>query len=53
MYFDKQLLIPLDYADEFKDWKIVRNGGDGWRVEKPIAQHPNAEVQTNFVTSFR
>uniref|UniRef100_A0A3B5M6C6 FBA domain-containing protein n=1 Tax=Xiphophorus couchianus TaxID=32473 RepID=A0A3B5M6C6_9TELE len=39
--------------DEFKDWTIVRNGGDGWRVEKPIALHPNAEVQTNFVTSFR
>uniref|UniRef100_A0A087XHF3 FBA domain-containing protein n=2 Tax=Poecilia formosa TaxID=48698 RepID=A0A087XHF3_POEFO len=39
--------------DELQGWTIVRNGGDGWRVEKPMALHPNTEVQTNFVTSFR
>ncbi|XP_038138635.1 F-box only protein 6-like isoform X1 [Cyprinodon tularosa] len=33
-------------------WNIIKNGGDGWRVEKPMAPHPNAEIQTNFVTSF-
>uniref|UniRef100_A0A147A646 F-box only protein 6 n=1 Tax=Fundulus heteroclitus TaxID=8078 RepID=A0A147A646_FUNHE len=38
--------------EEFHGWRIIRNGGDGWRVEKPMAPHPNTDVQTNFVTSF-
>ncbi|XP_062416451.1 F-box only protein 6-like [Pungitius pungitius] len=34
------------------DWKILENGGDGWRVEGLRTPHPNETVQQNFMTSF-
>lgn len=32
--------------DGLLGWTIEENGGDGWRVESPMAPHPNTEVQT-------
>ncbi|KAM4736732.1 uncharacterized protein FYW61_004397 [Anableps anableps] len=48
----KNLIKNPRGEDELRGWRILRNGGDGWRIERPMAPHPNKEIQTNFVTSF-
>lgn len=35
-----------------EDWVIQENGGDGWKLEKPMVPHPNETVLKNFVTSY-
>lgn len=43
---------PLVFADKFKDWEILENGGDQWTVEDVMVPHPNETVKKNFVTSY-
>lgn len=35
-----------------KNWQIVENGGDKWKVEEVMKPHPNETVRKNFVTSY-
>lgn len=35
-----------------KNWQIIENGGQNWKIENVMAPHPNETVQKNFVTSF-
>ncbi|XP_037540378.1 F-box only protein 6-like [Nematolebias whitei] len=35
-----------------KEWQILQNGGDGWRVTEVPNPHPDEEVRTAFATSF-
>ncbi|XP_040917439.1 F-box only protein 6-like [Toxotes jaculatrix] len=37
---------------KMKGWQIVENGGDMWKVERPMVPHPDETVQKNFVTSY-
>uniref|UniRef100_A0A3P8WV57 F-box protein 44, tandem duplicate 9 n=1 Tax=Cynoglossus semilaevis TaxID=244447 RepID=A0A3P8WV57_CYNSE len=37
---------------KMEDWVIQENGGDGWKLEKPMVPHPNKTVLKNFVTSY-
>lgn len=41
------------HVEEFKDWKIVENGGDRWAVENMFKPHPDETVTKCFVTSYR
>lgn len=49
-FFSSKLFhIP---TGKMEDWVIQENGGDGWKLEKPMAPHPNKTVLKNFVTSY-
>lgn len=48
----RNLLKNTKAAEKFKYWQIVANGGDRWKIEKPMVKHPNEAVKKNFVTSF-
>ncbi|XP_034551079.1 F-box only protein 6-like [Notolabrus celidotus] len=37
---------------QMKNWQIIDNGGDKWKAEGVMVQHPNDAVQNNFVTSY-
>ncbi|XP_031700608.1 F-box only protein 6-like [Anarrhichthys ocellatus] len=37
---------------KMKNWQILENGGDNWKVEGVMVPHPNETVQQNFVTSY-
>ncbi|XP_059188566.1 F-box only protein 6-like isoform X4 [Centropristis striata] len=37
---------------EMKNWQILKNGGDNWKVEGVLVAHPNKIVKKNFVTSY-
>ncbi|XP_073326938.1 F-box only protein 6-like [Pagrus major] len=37
---------------KMKNWHILENGGDNWKVEEVMVPHPNETVQKNFVTSY-
>lgn len=37
---------------KMKNWKILENGGDGWKIEGVMVPHPNDTIQKNFVTSY-
>lgn len=38
--------------EKMKGWQILENGGDRWKIEKPMVPHPNDKVKMNFVTSY-
>uniref|UniRef100_A0A3Q3A239 F-box only protein 6-like n=2 Tax=Kryptolebias marmoratus TaxID=37003 RepID=A0A3Q3A239_KRYMA len=38
--------------ERLNHWKILQNGGDGWRVTDVPAPHPDKRVRKTFVTSF-
>ncbi|XP_027875222.1 F-box only protein 6-like [Xiphophorus couchianus] len=38
--------------DEFQGWRILKNGGDKWKIEGSMVKHSNPAVQKNFVTSY-
>ncbi|XP_029973866.1 F-box only protein 6-like [Salarias fasciatus] len=38
--------------EKMKGWQILENGGDRWKIEKPMVPHPNDKVKLNFVTSY-
>lgn len=40
------------FIDKMKNWQILENGGDNWKVERVMVPHPNGTVQENFVTSY-
>ncbi|KAM3618830.1 uncharacterized protein V6R79_025419 [Siganus canaliculatus] len=37
---------------KMKNWQILENGGDHWKVEDVMVPHPNEVVHKNFVTSY-
>ncbi|KAI9516134.1 hypothetical protein NQZ68_018979 [Dissostichus eleginoides] len=37
---------------KMRNWKILENGGDRWKVEGLLVPHQNEKVQKNFVTSY-
>ncbi|KAK5895037.1 hypothetical protein CesoFtcFv8_011663 [Champsocephalus esox] len=37
---------------KMRNWKILENGGDRWKVEGLLVSHQNEKVQKNFVTSY-
>ncbi|KAM6929676.1 F-box only protein 6-like [Lycodopsis pacificus] len=39
--------------EKMKNWQILENGGDNWKVEGVMVPHPNETVQQNFVTSYQ
>uniref|UniRef100_A0A3Q4B415 Uncharacterized protein n=1 Tax=Mola mola TaxID=94237 RepID=A0A3Q4B415_MOLML len=39
--------------NKMKDWQILENGGDRWKVEEVMVPHPNEAVQKHFVTSYQ
>ncbi|CAN9516004.1 unnamed protein product [Ophioblennius macclurei] len=50
---NRRNLLKNPRGDEkMKDWQILENGGDKWKIEKPMVPHPNEKVKMNFVTSF-
>ncbi|KAM9445011.1 F-box only protein 6-like isoform 1-T1 [Clarias gariepinus] len=48
----RNLLKNPNAEEEFKDWKIVENGGDRWAVENMFKPHPDETVTKCFVTSY-
>ncbi|KAK5863926.1 hypothetical protein PBY51_000911 [Eleginops maclovinus] len=38
--------------DEIRNWAILANGGNHWKVEGLMVPHQDETVQKNFVTSF-
>nr|XP_046252669.1 F-box only protein 6-like [Scatophagus argus] len=48
----RNLLKNPRAEDKMKNWQILENGGDRWKVEEVMAPHPNEVVQKNFVTSY-
>uniref|UniRef100_A0A3B5QLU6 F-box only protein 6-like n=1 Tax=Xiphophorus maculatus TaxID=8083 RepID=A0A3B5QLU6_XIPMA len=38
--------------DEFQGWRILKNGGNKWKIEGSMVKHSNPAVQKNFVTSY-
>lgn len=38
---------------KMKDWQILENGGDNWKIEGIRLPHPNEKVKKNFVTSYQ
>ncbi|XP_072305188.1 F-box only protein 6-like [Eucyclogobius newberryi] len=49
----RNLLKNPKAEGKFKYWRILENGGDRWKIEDVMEQHPNANVQKNFVTSYQ
>ncbi|KAK2851719.1 hypothetical protein Q5P01_007995 [Channa striata] len=46
-------LIQNPRAEQgFQGWQILANGGDQWKIEELMKQHPDDSVQKNFVTSY-
>ncbi|XP_068192408.1 F-box only protein 6-like isoform X3 [Antennarius striatus] len=37
---------------KMKNWQILENGGDNWKIEEVMVPHPNEAVHKNFVTSY-
>lgn len=48
----RNLLRNTKAEEKFNYWQIVSNGGDRWKIEAPMAQHPNEAVKKIFVTSY-
>lgn len=40
------------FLDKMRDWQILENGGDNWKIERVMVPHPNEMVRKNFVTSY-
>lgn len=40
------------FVDKMRDWQILENGGDNWKIEPVMVPHPNEGVKKNFVTSY-
>lgn len=40
------------FIENMKNWQLLQNGGDKWKVEEVMAPHPNQTVRKNFVTSY-
>ncbi|XP_074499701.1 F-box only protein 6-like [Sebastes fasciatus] len=38
--------------NKMKNWQILENGGDRWKVEEVMVPHPNGTVKKTFVTSY-
>ncbi|KAM9785751.1 F-box only protein 6-like [Neosynchiropus ocellatus] len=38
--------------DKMKDWVILENGGNEWKLEDVLVPHPDETVKKNFVTSY-
>ncbi|XP_034392105.1 F-box only protein 6-like [Cyclopterus lumpus] len=48
----RNLLKNPKGENKMKNWQILENGGDQWKVEGVMVPHPNEKVQQNFVTSY-
>ncbi|XP_054465944.1 F-box only protein 6-like [Anoplopoma fimbria] len=48
----RNLLQNPKAENQFKNWQILENGGDNWKVEGVMVPHPNETIQKNFVTSY-
>ncbi|XP_056278722.1 F-box only protein 6-like [Pseudoliparis swirei] len=48
----RNLLKNPKGEDKMKNWQILENGGDQWKVEDVLVPHPNETVQQTFVTSY-
>uniref|UniRef100_A0A3B5ANH9 F-box only protein 6-like n=1 Tax=Stegastes partitus TaxID=144197 RepID=A0A3B5ANH9_9TELE len=48
----RNLLKNPNGENKMKNWQIIENGGDKWKIEGLMAPHPNEKVQRNFVTSY-
>ncbi|XP_029290850.1 F-box only protein 6-like [Cottoperca gobio] len=49
----RNLLKNPTGEEDMKNWQIVENGGDHWKVDEVMVPHPNESIQKNFVTSYR
>ncbi|KAG7266798.1 hypothetical protein CRUP_033308, partial [Coryphaenoides rupestris] len=48
----RNLLKNTRAEDGIKDWVILANMGDGWKVEEVMKPHPNEGTTKNFVSSY-
>ncbi|XP_061703479.1 F-box only protein 6-like isoform X2 [Syngnathoides biaculeatus] len=48
----RNLLKNPRAEDQMKDWQILDNGGDQWKVEAVFVAHPDHAVKNSFVTSY-
>ncbi|KAE8292959.1 F-box only protein 6 F-box protein that recognizes sugar chains 2 [Larimichthys crocea] len=48
----RNLLKNPRAEQNMKNWQLLQNGGDKWKVEEVMAPHPNQTVRKNFVTSY-
>ncbi|TMS16474.1 F-box only protein 6 [Larimichthys crocea] len=48
----RNLLKNPRAEQNMKNWQLLQNGGDKWKVEEVMAPHPDQTVRKNFVTSY-
>ncbi|XP_063064569.1 F-box only protein 44-like [Engraulis encrasicolus] len=50
---NRRNLLKNPKAEEgFSGWEILENGGDKWKVEDVMMEHPDDTITKNFVTSY-
>ncbi|XP_056589408.1 F-box only protein 44-like isoform X2 [Triplophysa dalaica] len=48
----RNLLKNPRAEEKFNRWKLVENGGDGWKIEENVKSLPNETIEKMFVTSY-
>lgn len=48
----RNLLKNPKAEEKFSGWEITQNGGDRWKIEGLMSEHPDKTVSKNFVTSY-